>query len=65
MPDFNVHREGSVLGLTPVSEGAQEWIKENVSIEPYQWMGSAFYGDTRVMCGLLEVLADAGFTLGG
>ncbi len=42
---------------------ATDWVEENVALEPYQWMGGAFFGDTRVMHGLLDIITEAGFTL--
>jgi len=63
MADFEVTFGGSVLGLCPTSGEAQEWVEENVEIEPWQWMGGAFYGDSRIMEGLVSVLIEEGFTL--
>jgi len=40
--NFMVTDEGTVVFITPVSDVARQWVDENLSIEPWMWMGSGF-----------------------
>jgi len=39
MPDVIVDSYGSVVGLSPMTQAAREWIEENVAAESWQWLG--------------------------
>ena len=60
--DFTIIYGGSVIGFVPNTAEAQEWVEENVALEPHQWMGGAFYGEPRYMDDLATVAIEEGFT---
>ena len=62
MADFYIINGGSVIGLVPMSGEAQEWVEENVSLEPWQWLGGALYGEPRMMSDLIDGAISEGFT---
>ena len=47
MIDARFHNNGSLIGIVPITLVAQEWIKENVSAEGYQWLGNVLYSEPR------------------
>ena len=51
---FDIFDGGSVVLITPISEEAREWVSENVSLEPWQWLGGGFSCEPRMVEGLLE-----------
>ena len=51
---FEISGGGSVVLLTPISEEARAWVAENVSLEPWQWVGDAFACEPRMVEDLLE-----------
>jgi hypothetical protein len=38
-PDFSVTDEGTVFAFDFLTDTAREWVEENVSSAPWQWMG--------------------------
>ena len=61
--DFTVTVSGSMVGLTPVSEHANEWVDQNVEAEGWQWLGNTLWIDHRFAGALLDGVREAGFTL--
>jgi hypothetical protein len=45
--DVIVKNEGTIVWFTPVSEVAQEWFKENIVYEPWQWLGQSLAADRQ------------------
>ena len=37
--DFVVDDYGSIVGITPITPAARDWLDENVESEPWQWLG--------------------------
>ena len=54
--NFMVMDEGTVVFITPVSETARQWVDENLSIEPWMWMGSGFAIEHRCADDILEAM---------
>ena len=48
--------------VTPKSQQAKEWVKENVGLEPWQWMGDSFSVDHHYIEDLEQGMVEAGFT---
>ena len=48
--------------VTPKSQQAKEWVKENVELEPWQWMGDSFSVDHHYVEDLEQGMLEAGFT---
>ena len=46
-PDVMVENHGTVFLFAPLSDAAKEWVRENVVLEPYQWLGPAFSVEHR------------------
>ncbi len=59
--DFEIINGGSLCGIVPMREEAQDWIDENVETEGWQWMGNVLYIDWRFAEDLIEGIHDAGF----
>jgi len=47
MADVLVRNEGSVVMFNPKSAEAKAWVKENLDLESWQWMGNAFAVEWR------------------
>lgn len=60
--DFQIIYADSVVGFVPNTAEAQEWVEENVELEPYQWLGGAFYGEPRYMDELATAAVNDGLT---
>jgi hypothetical protein len=59
-PDVMARSHGSVWMFEPVSPRAKEWVKENVAVEGWAWMGPAFAVDHRYADNLISGMVDAG-----
>lgn len=63
--DFSVTNQGSVIGITPLTDAASEWIDDNVHSEGWQWMGSTLYVDARFADALVEGMMADGLEMEG
>jgi hypothetical protein len=54
---------GSIVGITPMTQAAREWIDENCQTEPWQWLGATLNVDTRLAGPILEGMSEAGLIL--
>ena len=61
--DFEVENCGSVCLIKPLSQAAQEWVKENVELESYQQFGGGFVVEHRYVNQLVEAMLDAGLEM--
>lgn len=52
----DIDREGSIVLFTPLDAEAREWFEDNVSAEPWQWMGATLAVDHRMAKELIAVL---------
>jgi hypothetical protein len=62
-PDFTLRCEGSVWLVQPMNEGARAWIRDNVSVEPWQWFGTALAVDQHMLENLVLGIENEGFIL--
>jgi|TARA_Y100000310_G_scaffold80366_1_gene77046 hypothetical protein len=65
MTDFKAVDHGTVLGFTPLTDEAQEFLDEQVHIEDWQWVGKQFYVDHRPAQHLIDGIVSAGLSVGG
>ncbi len=45
--DVLLDRAGSIVGITPITQAAREWIKEHCHVEPWQWLGETLNVELR------------------
>lgn len=57
-------RNPSVYLFTPITKKAKAWVKRNVPLEPWQWLGSGFAVEHRYAEDLFEAMKDAGLVAG-
>jgi len=58
--DVTVENHGTIVMVRPVSEAAQTWVKENVQLQGWQWLGGAFAVKPRRVEDLLDGMEAAG-----
>jgi hypothetical protein len=56
--NFLITDEGTVVLITPVSNEARQWVDENLSIEPWQWLGDGFGVEHRYASDILEAISE-------
>lgn len=61
--DFDLANSGSLVGLTPLSPAAREWMQENVSAESWQYMGATLWIDGRMAEAIVEGIQNDGMTI--
>lgn len=65
LTDFQINAQSSSLvGFTPITEAADEWMTDNVHSEPWQWLGSTLWVDYRMAQAILDAIQDSGLTVG-
>lgn len=62
--DFDIIDEGSVVGIKPLSEAAQDWLDENVQSGSWQWLGGTLWIDHRYADAIITGMIDDGLTDG-
>lgn len=63
--DFRVSGGGTIYLVEPVSDAAKEWVKENVPLESWQWLGPAFAVEHRYITDLLAGIRGDGLAIEG
>ena len=65
MTDFQIEDHGTIFLVRPLTDGATDWINDNVDTEgaDVQWMGNAVVVEHRYVEDLAGGLTDAGFTV--
>jgi virulence-associated protein VagC len=61
--DVSVENQGSVVVLQPLTKKAKLWIDENVSSEPWQWVGNGLVIDWRMAEELIDAMQEEGLIL--
>jgi hypothetical protein len=61
--DLHVVNSGSLVGLTPCTQTAKDWVRDNVTAEPWQWLGITLYVEPRFAEHLIEALQADGLTV--
>lgn len=59
-PDVTFSDQGSITLVTPHTEAATAWVDENVQLEGWQWIGTAFAVEPRFLQHLLDGMAGDG-----
>jgi hypothetical protein len=62
-PDVITDNFGSIVGITPMTQAARDWLDENCQTEPWQWLGATLNVDTRLAGDILEGMSEAGLIL--
>ena len=62
-PDVITDNFGSIVGITPMTPAAREWIDENCQTEEWQWLGLTLNVDRRYAADILEGMQEAGLIL--
>lgn len=62
--DIEVTNEGSVFTFRPLNEPAYLWMRENISTEPWQWLGGSLAVGQHYVKELASLLEENGFVLG-
>lgn len=53
-----IEHEGSFVLFTPLDADAREWFEDNVSSEPWQWLGAALAVDHRMARDLILAMEE-------
>ena len=61
--DVIVENFGSIIGITPMTPAAREWIDENCQTEGWQWLGATLNVDFRMAADVLQGMIDSGLTV--
>jgi len=64
MIDIRIHDDGTVVGFTPLTDAARDWIDENVESESWQWLGETLFVDHRMARPLAHGMAADGLEIG-
>lgn len=59
-PDIITDRYESIVGITPITPGAFDWIDENCHSEPWQWLGGTLNIDCRYADDIIQEMIDDG-----
>ena len=63
-PDVLARNCGSTWAFTPITNAARLFFDENISSEPWQWLGASLVVDHRFALDLIAILCDAGLAVG-
>jgi hypothetical protein len=63
LTDFYYRNEGSVILLMPNTEDSQEWINENLQVQPWQRLGNNIAVDHRSFTLIEEVIENDGLLI--
>lgn len=62
MIDFSVMQDGSIVLIRPMTSRADDWVKQYIQLEPWQWLGMSFGIDARFSADILRGILDSGLT---
>ena len=63
LTDFYYRNEGSIILLMPNTEDSQEWINENLQVQPWQRLGNNIAVDRRSFTVIEEVIENDGLLI--
>jgi hypothetical protein len=64
VPDVLVRNNGSMFTCTLLTKSAQAWVKENVELEGWAWLGKATFAvEHGYIQGLVAGMQDAGLNV--
>lgn len=49
--------------IRPITEIAKQWVRDNVNLEPWQWLGRAFAVDHHYVGDLVEGMMGSGLAV--
>lgn len=58
--DVEIVNSGGIYMFELLTEAARQWVKDNVSVESWQWLGGAFAVDHGYALDLAQGMLDAG-----
>ena len=58
--DIRFENEGAVMLVQPLTERARQWIQDNTSTEPWQWLGRNLGVEPRYALAIAEGAIAAG-----
>jgi hypothetical protein len=61
--DVRFENQGSIILLQSLTDAGKRWIDENVSSEPWQWLGGALAVDWRMAEELVALMQDDGLVI--
>lgn len=61
--DAIIENHGSIVGITPMTPAAREWIEENCAAEPWQFIGATLNVEPRCAEAIVEAMQEAGLTV--
>ena len=62
--DFEIKNCSSIVLFNLLTAGARDWVAENVSTEPWQWMGTSTLSiEHRYATQLASTMVEEGFNL--
>ncbi len=62
-PDVSVANHGSICMIQPLTQAAKDWVEENVPLESWQFMGTAFSCEPRYVDNLVEGMRGDGLVV--
>lgn len=63
LTDFYYRNEGGIILLMPNTEDSQEWINENLQVQPWQRLGNNIAVDRRSFITIEEVIESDGLLI--
>jgi hypothetical protein len=61
--DFMVRPHGTVWTFEPQTEGAKRFVRTDLDVQGWQWLGQSFGVDHRLANDLIAALESEGFVL--
>jgi hypothetical protein len=61
--DFLVMDHGSIVVIRPLTDGALQWLDDNVAAESWQWLGGSLCVDRRYAAPLIAGIEADGFAV--
>ena len=62
--DIHVDGGGTIYMVTPITQLAKEWVEQHLSLEGWQWLGSAFAVEHRFIANLVQGMRADGLRVG-
>ena len=59
-PDATITNAGTLFQITPHTQAAKDWLRDNVEAEGFMWLGSSLCVEPRYIVDLAQGMFDAG-----
>jgi hypothetical protein len=63
MTDVRLYRDGSMLGLLPLTRAGRDWIDDCLDSEVWQWLGNALWIDVRFGPAIVDAMQRDGLAV--